>query len=134
VQLILATEDRHLWSGRYERDLRDILQLQAEAAQSIADQIHKVVDPEYAYPEHARQVHPQAHEECLKGNFFLDKMTPDHLEKSIGFFTRAIALDPSYARAYGDLSRTYFYLGLFGMGPPEKCSPKRARMPRRLWS
>jgi TolB-like protein/Flp pilus assembly protein TadD len=124
VQLILATEDRHLWSGRYERDLRDILQLQAEVAQSIADHIHKVVDPEYAYPEHARQVHPQAYEECLKGNFFLDKMTPDHSEKSIGFFTRAIVLDPSYARAYGDLSRTYFYLGLFGMGPPGEMFPK----------
>jgi TolB-like protein len=124
VQLILATEDRHLWSGRYERDLRDVLQLQAEVAQSIANQINKVVDPEHAYPEHARQVHPQAYEECLKGNFFRDKMTPDDLEKSIGFFRRAIAFDPAYARAYGDLSRTYFYLGLFGMGPPGEMFPK----------
>jgi len=33
AQLIHAPEDRHLWSGRYERDLRDILQLQAEVAQ-----------------------------------------------------------------------------------------------------
>jgi TolB-like protein/Flp pilus assembly protein TadD len=124
VQLILAREDRHLWSGRYERDLRDVLQLQAEVAQSIANQINKLVDPEHIYPEHVRQVHPQAYEECLKGNFFRDKMAPDDLQKSIGFFTRAIALDPAYARAYGDLSRTYFYLGLFGMGPPGELFPK----------
>jgi TolB-like protein/Flp pilus assembly protein TadD len=124
VQLIHATEDRHLWSGRYERDLRDILQLEAEVAHSIAFQIHKVVEPEHAYPERARQVHPEAYEACLKGNFFRDKMTPVDLEKSVGFFTRAIELDLGYARAYGDLSRTYFYLGLFGVGPPGEMFPK----------
>jgi TolB-like protein/Flp pilus assembly protein TadD len=124
VQLIHATEDRHLWSGRYERDLRDILQLQAEVAHSIAFQIHKVVEPEHAYPERERKVHPQAYEACLKGNFFRDKMSPADLEKSIAFFTRAIELDPLYARAYGDLSRTYFYLGLFGVGPSGEMFPK----------
>ena len=124
VQLILATEDRHLWSGRYERDLCDILQLQAEVAQSIATQIHKLIDPEHAYPERARQVHPQAYEACLKGNFFRDKMTPDDLEKSIEFFNRAIDLDPAYAGAYGELSRTYFYVGLFGIGHPGEMFPK----------
>src|ERR1035438_6476122 len=118
VQLVLAHEDRHLWSGRYERDLREILQLQAEVAKSIASQIHKLVDPKHAHCERVRQVHPEAYEACLKGNFFRDKMTPADLEKSIGFFTRAIDLDPAYARAFGDLSRSYFYLGLFGMGSP----------------
>jgi TolB-like protein len=43
VQLIYAPEDRHLWSGRYERDLRDVLRMQAEVAQTIASQIHKLV-------------------------------------------------------------------------------------------
>ena len=124
VQLILAADDRHLWSGRYERDLRDILQLQAEVAQSIASQINKLVDPEHAYPERARQVHPQAYEACLKGVFLRDKMTPADLEKSVGFFTQSIQLDPDYAKAYAELSRSYFYLGLFGMGPPAEMFPK----------
>jgi len=124
VQLVLAHEDRHLWSGRYERDLREILQLQAEVAKSIASQIHKLVDPEHAHSERARQVHPQAYEACLKGNFFRDKMTPVDLEKSVEFFTQAIDLDPAYARAFGDLSRSYFYLGLFGMGSPKEMFPK----------
>ncbi|MGI8771212.1 MAG: winged helix-turn-helix domain-containing tetratricopeptide repeat protein [Acidobacteriaceae bacterium] len=124
VQLILAPEDRHLWSGRYERDLRDILKLQAEVAQSIANQIHKLVDPDHAYPEQARQVHPQAYEACLKGNFFRDKMTPIDLGKSVELFAQAIDLDPEYARAFGDLSRSYFYLGLFGMGDAREMFPK----------
>jgi len=118
--LIYAPEDRHLWSGRYERDLRDVLQLQAEIAESVAGQIHKLVDPEHACSAQARQVHPQAYEAYLKGNFFRDKLTPVDLEKSIEFFSQAINLDPAYAEAYGELSQTYFYLGLFGMGHPRE--------------
>lgn len=118
AQLIYAPDDRHLWSGRYERDLRDVLQLQAEIAQSIATQIHKLVEPEHACLTRARQVHPQAYEFYLKGNFFRDKMTPLDLEKSVGFFSQAIDLDRAYAEAYGGLSHAYFYLGLFGMGHP----------------
>ncbi len=69
AQLIYAPEDRHLWSGRYERDMRDVLQLQAEIAESIAAQIHKLVDTEHASPARAPQVHPQAYEAYLKGNW-----------------------------------------------------------------
>lgn len=127
AQLIYAAEDKHLWAGRYERDLREILQLQAEIAQNIATQIHKLVDPKRVFPQPARQVHPQAYEACLKGNFFRDKMTPEDLEKSLGFYTQAIGLDPAYAQAYGELSQTYFYFGVFGMGHPGELFP-RARV------
>ena len=70
AQLIHAPEDRHLWSGRYEHDIRDILQLQAEVAQSIATQILKVVVPSQVSPAETRRVHPPAYEAYLKGNFF----------------------------------------------------------------
>jgi TolB-like protein/Flp pilus assembly protein TadD len=117
AQLIHALDDRHLWSGRYERELREILQLQAEIAESIGSQIHKLLDPELGHLAGARQVHPQAYEACLKGTFFRDKMTPADLEKSTEFFLQAISLDPAYARAYAELSQSYFYLGLFGVAP-----------------
>ncbi len=124
AQLILAAEEKHLWCGRYERDLREILQLQTEVAHSIAHEIHKLVAPEHARANPARHVHPQAYEACLKGNFCRDKMTPIDLEKSIGLFNRAIQLDPDYARAFGELAQTYFFLGIFGMGPPAEMFPK----------
>lgn len=118
AQLIHAPEDRHLWSGRFEHDMRDILQLQAEVAQSIAAQILKVVDPAQVNPAAARRVHPPAYEAYLKGNFFRDKLNPMDLEKSIDFFTQAIGLDPAYAPAYGALARCYQFVGIFGMRHP----------------
>ena len=124
AQLIHASDDRHLWSGRSERELRDILQLQAEIAESFATQIHKLIDPAPRLPVRTRQVHPQAYEARLKGTFFRDKLTPADLEKSAGFFAQAIALDPAYAQAYADLSQSYFYLGVFGIVPSSEAFPK----------
>lgn len=118
TQLIYSAEDRHLWSGRYERDLRDIVQLQAEVAQSIATHILKVMEPGEVSQAAVRRVHPPAYEAYLKGNFFRDKLNPLDLEKSIAFFTQAIALDPAYAPAYGALARCYQFVAIFGMRQP----------------
>jgi TolB-like protein/Tfp pilus assembly protein PilF len=124
TQLIHAPTDKHLWSERYERELRDILQLQAEIAHGIASQIQKLVDPKHSYPVPQREVHPQAYEAYLKGIYFRDKMTSGALERSIGFFAEAIDLDPTYAHAYSELSRAHFFLGLFGVRPPKDTFPK----------
>jgi tetratricopeptide (TPR) repeat protein len=42
---------------------------------------------------------------------------PAELLKSVEIYTHAIDLDPAYAKAHGELSMAYFYLGLIGMGP-----------------
>lgn len=98
--------------------------LQAEIAETIASQIHKVVDPELRSPVAALPVHPQAYEALLKGKFFRDKLSPADLERSIELFMQAIDLDPVYARAYAELAQSYFYLGVFGMAPSGEVFPK----------
>jgi TolB-like protein len=124
AQLIYALEDKHLWSGKYEREVREILQLQGEIAGNIASQIHKIVDPGLRSPAVVRELHPQAYEACLRGNFFREKMTPADLEKSTELYAQAIAIDPCYARSYSELSQSYFYLGLFGVDPSSDAFPK----------
>jgi TolB-like protein/Flp pilus assembly protein TadD len=125
VQLIFAADDSHIWAGRYERDLCDILKLQAEIAQSIASKIHKLVQPaESSRVQRTPRVDPGAYEACLMGTFLRDKLTPFDLEQSVKCLNQAIQLDPRYARGYGELSLAYFYLGLFGMGPPGDLFPK----------
>ena len=124
VQLILAADDSHIWAGRYERDLCDILQLQAEIAQCIARKIHKLVEPESLPVQRSLRVDPQAYEACLMGTFLRDKLTPIELEQGVKCLNQAIQFDPKYARAYGELSLAYFYLGLLGMGRPGDLFPK----------
>jgi len=124
AQLIYIPEDKHLWSGRYERELRDILQLQAEIAQEIASQIQKLVDPKLLLPGRPIQINPQAYELALKANYFHEKFTPMDLGRSADLYRQAIAIDPTYAQAHANLSQAYFYQGLFGLGPCTDLFPK----------
>lgn len=122
AQLIYAPEDRHIWSGRFERDLRHVLELQAEIARNIADQIHRIIEP--AATTASRPLHADAYETCLKANYFRDKMTPADLKRSLDHFSRALELDSQYAQAFAGLSQTYFYLGVFGVMRPDDSFPK----------
>jgi TolB-like protein/Flp pilus assembly protein TadD len=124
TQLIYIPEDKHLWSGRYERELRDILQLQAEIAQEIASQIQKLVDPRLLFPGRPIQINPQAYELALKANYIHEKFTPMDLARSADLYRQAIAIDPTYAQAHANLSQAYFYQGLFGLGPSSDLFPK----------
>jgi TolB-like protein len=124
TQLIYASEEKHVWSGRYERELRDILQLQAEIAQEIASQIQKLVDPKLVLPGRPIQLNPQAYELALKANYFHEKFTPMDLARSADLYRQAISIDPTYAQAHANLSQAYFYQGLFGLGPCSDLFPK----------
>ena len=45
AQLIAANADRHVWAESYDRTGNDILTVQAELAQAIAEQVHVHVSP-----------------------------------------------------------------------------------------
>ncbi len=97
AQLIRATDDRHLWGDNYERDLHDVLALQAEVARAIASEIKVNLTPqEQVRLTSARPVNPAAHEAYLKGRFYWEKRTEEGLRKSIEYFQKAIEIDPTY--------------------------------------
>ena len=111
AELIQASSDRLLWAKSYERDLRDILNLQSAVAKAIVDEVQvKVTPQEEARLSKSRTVNPQAHELYLAGRFYWNKGTSEGLTKSIAFFLQAIANDPGYALAYAGLADSYHEL------------------------
>jgi TolB-like protein/Tfp pilus assembly protein PilF len=124
AQLIHALTDRHLWARSYERELRDVLALQAEVAGAIAQAVEVKVQPAERRGLAARgTVDPEAYDAYLKGRFFWNKHSPQHLSKAIEYFQQAIERDPTYAPAYSGLSDAYRICGLEGL-PPRVCMPK----------
>jgi serine/threonine-protein kinase len=112
AQLIDARTDRHLWAQSYERDLRDVLALQGEVAQAIANEIKiKVTPQEQMRLASARPVNPDAHEAYLKGRYYWNLRTEEGLKKGIEYFQQAIEKDPGYALAYAGLADSYIVLG-----------------------
>jgi tetratricopeptide (TPR) repeat protein len=112
AQLIDARQDRHLWASHYEREMTDVLALQAEVVRAIAREIRVQVTPQERERLTAvRTVDPEGYEAYLKGRFFWNKATAPAVEKSIEYFRQAIERDPKTAEAYVGLVEAYSVLG-----------------------
>jgi serine/threonine protein kinase/tetratricopeptide (TPR) repeat protein len=125
AQLIEVASDRHLWAKSYERDLRDVLALQGEVAQAIAQEIQiKLTPQEEARLAKAQRVDPRAYEAYLKGRHHWNQRTDESLLRSLEYFREAIQLDPSWPTAHVGLADAYNVLGYFGTLAPADCFPK----------
>src|SRR4029077_7776738 len=101
AQLIDARREEHLWAESYERDLGDVLRLQAEVSQAISGQIHITLKAEeQCRLRAARRIDPAAHECYLRGRYFWNKRTEEDLCRAQKYFEQAIDRDPGYALAY----------------------------------
>lgn len=111
IQLIEANSDSHLWGEQYNREIKDIFQLQMEVAKNIADQIQVIITPEEkARIEKVPTDNLVAYDYYLKGLDLLNKGTREDLEKAIPYFEQAIKQDNEFALAYAHLAISYFFL------------------------
>lgn len=126
AQLIDARRERHLWAESYERDLGDVLKLQADVALDIANQIHGALLAEQkSRVRSARHVDPAAYECYLRGRYFWNKRNEANLQRARDYFGQAIEKEPGYAQAHSGLADTYVYSGYtFGRMAPKDAMPK----------
>lgn len=126
AQLILAATDVHLWSESYDRELRDVLALESDVAESIVKKINITVSgQERSRFVNARDISPEVYESYLRGQFALNKGTRPDVEQSIRYFEQTIKADPNFAPAYIGLADAYDTLGLVFVGaPPPETRPK----------
>ena len=113
AQLIHAATDVHLWVQDYEREMRDVLDLQSEIAQAIARQIQIRMTPdEEARLASTHRVRPKAFDLYLQGRYlYWNKRTEENLDKAIEHFQNAIKEDSNFAQAYAGLADCYNALG-----------------------
>jgi len=118
AQLIRAASDEHFWSESYDREVRDVLAMDADVAQAVARKVEVTITGE----EHerlvaVRSVSPEVYENYLKGKFALDRgNNKSDLQESITYFNEAIRKDPTYAPSYLGLANAYSDLGTVFMG------------------
>jgi pentatricopeptide repeat protein len=127
AQLIRGATDEHFWSETYDREMRDVLTLQSELAQSIAEKVEVTVTGEDQKRLTAvRSVAPEVYENYLKGRFAYDQgSSRAGIEKSFGYFDEAIKSDPTFAPAYLGLATASSELARVFIGaPPEETRAK----------
>jgi len=125
AQLIEGATDRHLWVKSYERDLEDVLILQAEVARAIAHEIKvKLTSEEEARLASLRLINPEAQEFFLRGRYYYNQITSEGIKKASEYFQKAIEADPDYALAYAALADCYGWFGYEGSLPQEEAYSK----------
>jgi TolB-like protein/DNA-binding winged helix-turn-helix (wHTH) protein/Flp pilus assembly protein TadD len=119
VQLVHAASDTHVWAQSYTRDLRDLLLLQQEIAESVAKEINKAAELP-ARPA-GRRIAPEAHDAYLRGRY---NWFASNYETAAESFEKAVQLQPDYAAAYSGLADYYIAAALEGAVIPRDALPK----------
>ena len=137
TQLVQLKDGIQLWAETYDRDISDILSVQADVAQAVARKINLVLNLGERRVAERRQgssrVDPGAYDAYLKGRYSMHQMNPAAIERSIEDFRLATELDPSYAPAYAALASAYALLAIapFDALPPHQAMPKAETAARR---
>ena len=101
AQLVDTKTDYPLWSERYDREMRDIFELQDEIARKIAEALRVTLSPQEQAELAAKPTENlQAYDLYLRGKAYARRMTKQDLEFARQMFEQAIALDPKFALAY----------------------------------
>ena len=130
AQLVEVATDSHLWSQTYDRELEDIFAVQDDIAQAVVTEMRGALMQEGAAAPGSAQVtaevqsavkgrsrNAEAYRLHLQGSFFMNRYNEEDMTKAIGYFRRAVDLDPEYALAWASLSSCHLEQGASGWVP-----------------
>lgn len=126
AELTRATNDEHLWAASYSTTLSDVLGIQAEMAEQIADEIdrHLGVHEKETLTPSAAPANPAAYDDYLLGRYYYNQSGRDGMTKSCHFFQQAIKTDPNYAAAYGGMADCTVGFSTWALMSPDKAMPQ----------
>jgi serine/threonine protein kinase/tetratricopeptide (TPR) repeat protein len=120
LELIDPCDNSVTWSTRLRRKMAEILTLEEEIAQGIAENLRSKLCGSKKRPTE----NPEAFQLCLKGRYHWNKRTEDSLKKSLECFSLAAEKDPACAHAYAGLADAYAMLVWNMMVSPRDGLPK----------
>jgi serine/threonine-protein kinase len=119
VQLVNVADGYHLWSEKYDREMKDVFEIQDEISRSIAERLK--VSLESGQPlVKAGTDNLEAYQLYLKGRALFFQRGP-RLRRALECFERAAALDSNYAQAWAGVADARNMVTFYGLLPPEVC-------------
>ena len=101
AQLIDTRTDFTLWSERFDREMKDVFEVQDEMARKIAEALRVKLSPQEleALADKPTE-NTQAYDLYLRGKRYARRQTRQDVEFALQMFENAVVLDPSFALAY----------------------------------
>jgi TolB-like protein/Tfp pilus assembly protein PilF len=137
VQLVNVTDGYHLWSEKYDREMKEIFDIQDEISLAIVEALKlKLLGTEQSVVKRYTD-NTEAYQLYLKGRFFVNQRTSASLLKAIDYFNQAITLDSNYPLGYAGLADAYMVLGVpdavtEALSPRDSLSKARAAAEKAL--
>jgi len=118
VQLIDSNSDAHLWAKSYDRELKDVLEVESEVAEQIADALKANLSPSESHVLAAvRTQNTEAYDLFLRAQYEFHKaessLAADAYDRADAFYRQTLERDPNFVPAaaglaYSRLSRHWF--------------------------
>src|SRR6266481_2184935 len=110
VQLIDARANRHLWAKSYDRDLTDVLAVESEVSQEIAEALQANLSSTESHAlASAKTGDAEAYDLFLRGEYEWhqaeSRLDVDAYDRTEAFYRQALARDPNFAEASAGLAR-----------------------------
>jgi TolB-like protein/DNA-binding winged helix-turn-helix (wHTH) protein len=107
AQLVDGATSEHLWSQTYDRDARDVFDVQTDIAAAVAKALQVTLKVGTSATP-GDTTNAQAYESYLHGRHFLNRRGTSDVARAREHFEQAVRLDPGYARAWAGLAGTLF--------------------------
>ena len=105
TQLVDTHTDFPLWSERYDREMKDVFEVQDEIARKIAEALRITLSPQEQEAIAAKPTdNLQAYDLYLRGKSYARRLTRQDLEFAMQMLENAVALDPNFALAYAGMA------------------------------
>jgi len=105
AQLVDTHTDFPLWSERYDREMKDVFEVQDEIARNIAEALRITLSPQEKEALAAKPTENlQAYDLYLRGKNYARRMTRQDLEFALQMFENAVSLDQKFALAYAAIA------------------------------
>ncbi|HTO65362.1 MAG TPA: adenylate/guanylate cyclase domain-containing protein, partial [Bradyrhizobium sp.] len=120
AQLIDATTDTHLWSDSWDRPTDDAFAVQAEVAEKVAGTLGSVNGLNSISAEEIRKAKRRPPASLTAYEYYLlavegkGLFTKESMFAAVDYATKAIALDPNFARAYAVRARALYNTTHYG--------------------
>ena len=114
AQLIQAQTGHSIWAERYDRELKDVFEVQDEIARSISQALRIKLSPQEEKAIARRQTeNAQAYDYYLRGRQFFHQFRRKGFDFARQMFARAIVIDPQYARAFAGVADCCSFLYMY---------------------
>jgi adenylate cyclase len=125
VQLIDVKSEAPIWAQKYDREMRDVFDIQTDIAERVAEALKvQLLKENKTIIERKAPEDIAAYVLYLRGRYYWSKRNKADLERAIQQFGEAIQKDPGYALAHAGLADCYTLMGRHRYLPVDDAFPK----------